>query len=79
MNGAKTRSATLQVRSLRSLGNSSEGREKLYLLHDLLEGISGDVADTKIGSYRVGSVGHEKKEVDSCRKVRNGRSGLWTA
>jgi hypothetical protein len=52
------------------LGNSSEGREKLYLLYDLLEVISGDVADTKIGSYGVGSVGFEKKEVDSCREVR---------
>src|SRR6266566_9601547 len=70
MNGAKTRSATLQVRSLRSLGNSSERRAKFYLLYDLLERVSGDVAGTKIGSSGVGSVGHEKKAVDSCREVR---------
>jgi len=78
MNGAKTRSATLQVRSLRSLGNSSERRAKFYLLYDLLERVSGDVAGTKIGSSGVGSVGHEKKAVDSCREVRISGRGLIT-
>ena len=45
----------------------------------MLERVSGDVAGAKIGSSGVGSVGHEKKEVDSCREVRIIGRGLTTA